>query len=72
MVVGRVGAGAIRQARRVRPRARPLGALEVPEALEALLDQQEEPNLGVAVALVALVARVALVEPRGEWLRIIR
>lgn len=65
-----VGAAVIRQARRVRrraPRARPLGAPGALEAQEALLDQQEEPNLGVAVALVAPVAPVALVEPQGGF-----
>lgn len=70
-----VGAAVIRQARRVRrrapraPRARPLGAPGALEAQEALLDQQEEPNLGVAVALVAPVAPVALVEPQAALLQ---
>ena len=53
----RVGVGDIHhQARRVRPQ----------EALVALLDHREEPNLGAAVVLVA---QVALVGPRGELLR---
>ena len=60
MVAGRVEAGDIlHQARRARPQG----------ALEALLDHQEEPNLGAAVVLVAVAARVALVELPGEWLR---
>ena len=47
------------QARRVRPQG----------ALVVLLDHREEPNLGAAVALVAVAAQVALVGPRGELLR---
>ena len=43
----------------IRHRGRPRGALE------ALLDLQEELNLGVAVALVA---RVALAGAQGDWL----
>lgn len=47
------------RAHRVRPQ----------EALAALLGRQEEPSLGAVGALVARVAHVGL---RGEWLRSIR
>ncbi len=56
-MVGRVEAGdMLRQARRVPPQG----------ALEALPDHQEEPNLGAAVALAAVAARVALGGPPGD------
>lgn len=60
MAVDRVAVGDIHHlARRVHPQG----------ALVALPDHQEEPNLGAAVAVAA---RVALVEPPGEWHRNIR
>ena len=63
MVGGRVEVGAThRQALQARHQA-PQAALE---ALEVLLDRQEELNPGAAVALVAVVVRAVHVGPQGD------
>ena len=69
MVAGRVEVGAThRQALQARhhPQARPQAAQAALEALEVLLDRQEELNPGAAVALVAVVVRAVRVGPQGD------